>query len=140
MTEKIPSIEENGDSGVIERLAREISEDYDSGFNKLISIKIDINPKHHLANIFACYLDKSRERQAGSEDNGPNYLEHLIEWPHFESLENTEEAWNDLSFPTHQTERARLLSERLKSGFDTVILSDDLKYSIKDGKAFIERV
>ncbi len=140
MTEEITANGETNDSEVIERLAREISEEYDSGVNKLISIKIDINPKQRLANIYAGYIDTSRKSQTGSEDKWSNYLEDLIKWPHFMSLENTEEAWKDLSYPKLKIKRAYLLSKKLGHELEIVNISDDLKCEIKEGKVIIERV
>ncbi|MCX6672136.1 MAG: hypothetical protein NTX92_09480 [Euryarchaeota archaeon] len=128
------------DREMIEELAGEINEEFNTGDNQLTSIKVSINPEHRKANIYASYKDKSRVRPNGSEDSTANSCDRLIPWLHSESLENTEESWTDFSYPKRQMERAFLLSEQLKRKFTIVYDKEELNCYIKDGKAYIEKV
>lgn len=132
--------DKESDREVLEKVANDISELCGNGVNKLIQIKVCINPKYRKANIYAEYRDESRVRGKELDDSTGVTCEELITWPHSEVLENTEETWIDFNYPKRQMERALLLSCKLKQRFVIINCADELKCYIKDGKAFIDRV
>jgi len=127
------------DEQIAFEFANEINEKFNTGKNKLTSIKVCVDPKYHKANIYAEYVDKSRVRGNGSEEEKESECEEYINWPHYKILENTDESWKDLSYPNLQMQRALLLSQELKTQLIIVPFSDNLKCYIKDGKAHIEK-
>jgi hypothetical protein len=128
------------DAIVGSRIADEINELFNTGSNRLTSIKVCINPKYHKANIYAGYEDTARLLESGSEETMASLCEALIKWPQDELGENTEETWKDLSYAKRQMERAFMLSGKLNQQFIILNYSDDLKCYIENGKAHIERV
>jgi hypothetical protein len=130
----------NCDCEIVEQLASEIKEKFDTGSYHLTSVKVTINPKFRRANIYAGYEDTARISETGSEDTTPDLCEALITWPHFECSQNIEENWTDLSFPKAQMERAKMLAEELNLQFLLINYSEKLKCYFKDGKAQIDRI
>jgi hypothetical protein len=128
------------DSVIAEELAEEIRTRFDSGDNRLLSIKVCINPQYKKANIYIDYEDLGRSRDTGSEDSAGGFCEEIVVWPHFECLENTDEKWANLSFPSTQMERALALSKKLNKELIILSCSDNLKCYIEDGKARIDKI
>lgn len=140
MTRETLIVNNGSDCAIAEDLAQYITELFNSGDNHLTSIKVCINLKNKKANIYAGYEDTRRLLESGSEETTASLCEAFILWPHFQSEENTEEKWKDLSYPKRQMERALLLSQKLNQQLMIINCSDDLTCFIKNGKAHIDKV
>jgi DNA phosphorothioation-dependent restriction protein DptG len=140
MSREILTAESVNDAIVSIGIASEITEYFNTGSNRLTSIKVCINTKYRKANIYAGYEDTARLLESGSEETMASLCEALIKWPQDELGENTEETWKDLSYPKRQMERAFMLSVKLNQQFIILSYSDDLKCYIENGNAHIEKI
>jgi hypothetical protein len=140
MTPEVAPTDANCDCEIVEQLAEELKEKFNTGDYHLTCIKVIINPQHRKANIYVGYEDSSRLAETGSEDTTADSCEALITWPHFACSQNTEEKWKDLSFPKTQMERAKMLAEELNQQFLLVNYSNNLRCYFKEGKAFIDKI